>query len=422
MSNLSVADWTETLYTTWLYSFQPLLDTQLGQGYPAFMQGAAWQDKQLNTTLGSWAELKHDTVLAAKQVYAEMGGGGPAAPEPIVLHGYVEPVPLFYARLAALIDMTLQGLESRNMLGEQDKASLQRLKELALAFQAMAEKELRSQPLTEDEYNTILYYGGDLEHLTMAAADMPGTQQEGGTPVMDQEPQAAVIADVATDPDPKGTGSSAPVVLQVGVGRINELYAVVPMVKDDGSTYLQVARGGVFAYYEFPWPADDRLTDAKWRQMLDEDQAPPLLEWTSSFVTDQTEHSDLQEAVYFFQLQVANAYWMLSTNDMSAGDAVRQQFDAELEPLKAKNQYVGHQLVSSDYRSFDRQTTRKVVVTVRETWQDLLYNITDSAGDGMTDPIQKRGPYSLDVTYTLERSDQGWQVTKAVYANQAPGW
>ncbi len=74
LSGLGVEDWTETLYNTWLYAFYPLLDAP-GPGYPHFMQSTAWLDKQLNTVLGSWAELKHDTILYAKQVYAEMGGG-----------------------------------------------------------------------------------------------------------------------------------------------------------------------------------------------------------------------------------------------------------------------------------------------------------------------------------------------------------
>jgi hypothetical protein len=36
--------------------------------------------------------------------------------------------------------------------------------------------------------------------------------------------------------------------------------------------------------------------------------------------------------------------------------------------------------------------------------------------------IAERGPYTLDVTYTLERYDSTWQVTRAVYANERPGW
>ena len=60
------------------------------------MQSPAWVDKQLNTVLGSWSELKHDTILYAKQAYAELGGG-PPPPPPLPPKGYVEPVPEFYA-------------------------------------------------------------------------------------------------------------------------------------------------------------------------------------------------------------------------------------------------------------------------------------------------------------------------------------
>ena len=66
--------------------------------------------------------------------------------------GYVEPVPQFYARLAALTAMTREGLEDRGLLAEQDAHSLQRLESWPRAFQAMAEKELRGEPLTEEEY------------------------------------------------------------------------------------------------------------------------------------------------------------------------------------------------------------------------------------------------------------------------------
>ena len=129
LNGLTVPDWTETLNNTWLYSFFPLLDPP-GDGYPEFMRSQAWLDKQLNATLGSWAELKHDTILYAKQVYAEMGGG-PPPPPPLPPRGYVEPVPKFYNRLAALTAMTRTGLESRNLLSDPDREGLGKLEDLA---------------------------------------------------------------------------------------------------------------------------------------------------------------------------------------------------------------------------------------------------------------------------------------------------
>jgi hypothetical protein len=427
VSGLSVEEWTETLYNSWLYCFHPLLRPEPaeglevpGEGYPAFMQSPAWVDKQLHTVLGSWAELKHDTILYAKQVYAELGAG-PMPPEPVPPKGYVEPVPRFYARLAALTAMTRQGLGSRGLLVEQDDYSLQRLEELACAFQTMAEKELRGEPLTEEEYAIIRFYGGELEHLTMAAADTPAGEP-GGQAYMEEEPQAAVIADVATDPDPEGDGIPNPVVLEEAVGRVNEIHVVVPVVEEDGTTYLQVAKGGVFSYYEFPWPAEDRLTDEKWRQMLDEGQAPPPPEWISSFFITEGEYSELTEAVYRFQKSLSGAVWLLEASYLSAKGTALEQLSAKIEALRAEKRYEGRQLVSSDFRSFDRQAEDQAVVTVRETWQDWLYEFSQYPGQEGGEPLAQRGPYTLDVTYMLERDESGWLVTRVVYANEPPAW
>jgi hypothetical protein len=339
-------------------------------------------------------------------------------PAPVPPKGYVEPVPGFYARLAALTAMTREGLGSRGLLAEQDGHSLQRLEELARAFQTMAEKELRGEPLSEEEYATIRFYGGELEHLTIASADVP----EGGMGAfMDEEPQAAVIADVATDPDPDGDGVPNPVVLEEAVGRINEIHVVVPVVEEDGTTTLQAAKGGVFSYYEFPWPADDRLTDEKWRKMLDEGQAPPPPEWVDSFFTTEGENSDLTEAILRFQRSVVHAVWLLDANMVWAADSVREQVNTDVEALRDLNQFEGRQLVRTDFRSFDRQSEDRAVVTVRETWQDWLYDVHEFAGEG-GDPVAQRGPYTLDVTYTLEPGESGWRTTGAVYANERPAW
>ena len=76
-------------------------------------------------------------------------------------------------------------------------------------------------------------------------------------------------------------------------------------------------------------------------------------------------------------------------------------------------------------RSFDRQSASLAVVTVRETWRDDLHQYqTQMFETGDVDPIiAKRGPYDLDVTYTLEKNKEGqWQVTRMVLANERPAW
>jgi hypothetical protein len=264
---LQTDSWTQNLYWAWLYSFQPLIEVK-GESYPAFMRHQAWVRKDLHTALGSWTELKHDTILYAKQAYAELGG---VFEEPEV-KGYVEPNPEAFARLAALTTMTIEGLEARGLLDGSEvmwetKSNLQRLELLLSQLSAIAEKQLTGTPLTQEEQDVILYYGGLLENLTIAAADQD--EAEGRAFLEDEE--AAVVADVATDP--------MGYVLEEGVGRIFEIYVVAEI---EGQ--LVLTKGGVFSYYEFPWPMSDRLTDEAWREMLSAGQAPSQPYWTESFI------------------------------------------------------------------------------------------------------------------------------------------
>ena len=95
---------------------------------------------------------------------------------------------------------------------------------------------------------------------------------------------------------------------------------------------------------------------------------------------------------------------------------------AEIKALGAEKRYEGRQLVSSEFRSFDRQAEDRAVVTVGETWQDRLYEFSQYPGEEGGEPLAQRGPYTLDVTYTLEREEWRWLVTRIVYANEPPAW
>jgi hypothetical protein len=266
ISALELDSWTQNLDFAWLYTLQPLVEVK-GNSYPAFMRTPAWTRKDLHTALGSWTEKKHDTILYAKQAYAEMGGAFESE-----VPGYVEPNPEAFARLAALTRMTIDGLEARGLLGDVEsmweiRDNLNSLELLLTQLTTIAEKELAGTALTQDEQDVILFYGGLLESLTLAAADKDDIE---GRPILEDQ-EAAVVADVATDPS--GT------VLEEGVGRIFEIYVVAEI---EGQ--LVLTKGGVFSYYEFPWPMSDRLTDEAWREMLSADQAPPQPYWTESFV------------------------------------------------------------------------------------------------------------------------------------------
>lgn len=267
LASLSNETWTQNLYWGWLYQLRPLLETK-GNGYPVFMQNAAWQRKDLNTFLGSWTELKHDTILYSKQVYAEMGGGEEEKKDD---RGYVEPNPHVYARLASLLKMTSEGLQIRGLLSDSLKENLGKLEDLALSLKTISEKELNNENLTADEYNLIRSYGGQLEHFWLEVnKDEPQFKESTSQRDYLDENPAAIIVDVATDPNGK--------VLEEGTGKISEIFVVVPV---EGK--LRIARGGVYSYYEFIQPINNRLNDKQWRDLLNSNQAPDLPSWTDTF-------------------------------------------------------------------------------------------------------------------------------------------
>jgi len=268
LSGLPTENWTQNLYWGWLYQLRPLLDEK-GNGYPSFMQNTAWVRKELNTFLGSWSQLKHDTILYAKQVYAESGAGGPEEKDD---RGYVEPNPYVYARLASLLKMTNEGLEMRGLLTASMKDNLGKMEQLAVSLKTISEKELNNEKLTDNEYELIRSFGGQLEHfwLEVNKDELAFKQSTSQRDYLNENP-AAIVADVATDPNGQ--------VLKEGTGKISEIYVVVPI---DGK--LRIAKGGVYSYYEFTWPMSDRLTDKKWRELLNSSQAPALPSWTDAFV------------------------------------------------------------------------------------------------------------------------------------------
>ena len=257
---LEMDSWTQNLYWSWLYTFQPMIEPK-DESYPNFMQTQAWTRKDLHTALGSWTELKHDTILYAKQVIAEMGGGGPdETPK-----GYVEPNPEVYARMFALAQMTYDGLDSRELLSSEMGYTLQDLIDLLEFLQSASERELAGELLTDDEYWRIAYYGGALEYFTLAAADKEGSE---GSPVLEDQ-KAALIADVATGMEE---------VLEEAIGQPTPIYVVLP------DHPWRLAVGAVFTYYEFTVPHSKRMTDEEWQAQVESGANPPAPQWTGMFI------------------------------------------------------------------------------------------------------------------------------------------
>lgn len=249
LSQENNALWSASLYANWLHTLRPLLEVK-GEGYPVFMQSEEWQKKDLECFAGSFTELKHDTILYAKQVIAEMGGGG-YEQEPDD-RGYVEPEPVVYARFVDLADRTAEGLKRYGMLNSVEEENLTRLSQIAGQMLEISKKELREEVLTDEEYEFIRNYGGNIEHFWYEAAKAASGGEEG---VEVQEFPAALVVDIATNPNGE--------VLEAATDVPSLIYVIV---KVDGK--LKIARGSVYSFYQFSWPMEDRLTDTKWRQMM----------------------------------------------------------------------------------------------------------------------------------------------------------
>ncbi|MEA1906288.1 MAG: DUF3160 domain-containing protein [Euryarchaeota archaeon] len=247
-AGFDTAEWNRNLYWSWLYTLKPLL-TEFGNGYPTFMQTEAWQKKELQTSLASWTELRHDTILYAKQSYTPAPTCAP--PQPIV--GYVEPVPEFYARLLRLTEMTEDGLTDLNILNETEKKRLQSLERILNRLINISTDELENRELTEDDYEFIRDFGGHLDYV-VTGVDTGGKE-------------TTIVADVHTDGN---TG----MVLEEGVGYV-KLILVAYRVPDGR---ILLGAGPVFSYYEFKHPMNDRLTDEAWKEML-QSNPPDVPEW-----------------------------------------------------------------------------------------------------------------------------------------------
>ncbi len=244
---LSIKAKTFNLYNAWLYTLTSL-NQSFGEGYPVFMQNKAWEDKSLSTSLGSWAELRHDTILYGKQSAVECGGD-----EPPDVPGYVEPNPEFFNRLLWLCQYTKTGLAERGALSDKLAYKYDSFIDLLQFLRDCALKELAGEELSAPEYSTILTIGGTIEYISSSIAESDGWHMIES----DTDKHMAVIADVHTVDN---------IYLEAGVGSAAEMYVVVPIA---GKLYI--TRGAVFDYYEFT--SDERLTDEAWQEKLR--TAPP---------------------------------------------------------------------------------------------------------------------------------------------------
>ncbi len=259
-----------SIHHRWLGALAELSpDAERDAVLPAPFRGEAWARRLLGTQLASWAELRHDNLLYAKQSVTAYA----LCDYP---HGYVEPYPRFFAALEQMASSARATIEKLPLGGAHRTriaTFLSRYAEVAARLRAMAERERRDEPLDAD----------DLDFLNhMVSID---GRHAGCTTIVTAEGWYAdlffdrdralrhdpVVADVHTQPTDED-GNMVGKVLHVGTGYPRLL---VVTIAHDGGQHPRTYRGFVSTYAETTTRDFRRLDDESWRTAVHEEHPVP---------------------------------------------------------------------------------------------------------------------------------------------------
>jgi hypothetical protein len=271
--SISPTGWKDNLYTSWL-DFLRKLNPSSTQSFPAAFQTAAWNRKMRNTQLASWAQLKHNTLLYAKQPYTM----GITCEYP---KATVEPYPAFFAGLA---EYARQGQKAFADVPGTIPGYFLGLQRAAEQLAVIATRTANGELPTEEEAAWLK------TALTGSAKDIIcGTARVydgwfmgliyGSPKEFLESSQNYTIADVHSKPqDDVGPA----LVLHVATGKINMMAVALPSAE-----CLSLYVGPVSSYYELVESGNTftRRNDQEWAASLDEGK--PIAQrpaWTSSFL------------------------------------------------------------------------------------------------------------------------------------------
>jgi hypothetical protein len=254
--------WDANLYNHWLGALRALSPDQAeiadaGSGLPPVARGEAWGRRLLNTQLASWAELRHDTLLYAKQSYT----GGQTCEFP---DAYVDPYPEFYERIGAYAEYgealatRLSASPDGAAVAETVRAYFARLKDVAGRLHGMAEYQRSGAPFTAE----MLVFVNQAVQIEPGCGS-PFVAQEGWYGQLFYDAQANLefdptIADVHTQPFDEN-GSPVGRVLHVGTGEARPMVVIA-----DGCTGPRAYAGLASSYYEVITSNFERLTPEDW--------------------------------------------------------------------------------------------------------------------------------------------------------------
>ena len=300
--------WGASLYNAWLQGIRSLNPKTDDSNLPYFMRTVAWQQQKLNTQLASWAQLRHDNLLYAKQSYT----GGTSCSYP---HSFVAPYPDFYQQLARFAEKAqaqlLPLLPDNSWEVSLLKKFFPNMQEIMLKLKTLAEKELSGHVFddTEKEWlKKMLFidgmsgappFSGWYSDLFYRLEPVPGGEYEG---------HDYLVADVHTQPTDFG-GAVVGRVLHVGVGHVN---LGIFLANSPSLDYQPMAFiGPVMSYYEKTTENFKRHTDEEWAELVQNNNLPERPDWVNVYLVDENGASRPQGRVlpgqHYIQTDVNNA-------------------------------------------------------------------------------------------------------------------
>ncbi len=256
--------WQSSLYTLWVdtlraLSPKPEAASPSQAGLPAVAGTEAWGRRLLSTQLASWADLRHDTLLYAKQSYTS--GAGCEFPD-----AYVDPYPEFYAKLVAFAEHGTTLLDTLDLsaapwLKDYTGAYFQNLGSVAGTLQSMAEAQRTGTPFTTDQ----MAFVNDAVTIRNGCDGPDGADGWYGQLFFDQAKAIEydpTIADVHTQPTDEA-GNPVGKVLHVGTGMPRLLVVTV-----DTCNGPRAYAGLASSYFERITENFERLDDEGWAETL----------------------------------------------------------------------------------------------------------------------------------------------------------
>jgi len=300
------ASWEESFYTGWLKALRELsADSGSSSGFmPQAFRTKAWGNRIMNTQLASWTELRHDTVLYAKQ----------SSSPPLLCsfpYSYVEPSVGFWEVMKDLCGSAAQKLGEidssgrvritnewgggvwkniREIVGKQIN-HLNNFGETLQTLLEIAKRQDNQEVLTDEQSNF-------LKNMVEIMSDYVGQRTYTGWypklfysdlplgyvgPLPTGHPSDKwdpVVTDVHTDFPDQIHGDPGTVLLE-GVGNVAMMLVAIDC--EDGES--RVYAGPAYTHYEFTSGAGkfDRMTDEQWKQKVKANDLPAQPEWTEDF-------------------------------------------------------------------------------------------------------------------------------------------